>query len=152
MLKRGPLRCEPSGYRILRFGREEERQGSTTDGDTASSATQRVQRPIDLKSGGHLRLRYQAVITPQAKPMRSYINKARALADGDISISATAEAKIYVVADPDFDQGLLLGQVWCDDEKTGQQDKDERSLMALNLFLIVGCMRSLIVKVSTTLR
>ena len=131
--------AEPSGYRILRFGREEELAApSASDDGAIQRSFERIQRPIDLKSGGHLRLRYQAVITPQAKPMRSYINRARALADGDIPISSTAEAKIQVIADPDFDQGLLIGQVWCDEDKNGQQDEGEQGLIGAKIYFDSG--------------
>ena len=130
--------AEPSGYRIIRFGRDQELTDQPSDDDSNTDAAQRVQRPIDLKAGGHLRLRYQAVIGPQAKPMRSYTNRARALADGDIPISAVAEAKVQVIADPDFDQGLLLGRVWCDEDKDGLQDQGERGLIGAKIYFDSG--------------
>lgn len=124
--------AEPSGNRILRFGRDEEVIDERTD------TVRRVQTPLDLKAGAHLRLRYQVVIGPQAKPLRSYTNRARVLADGDIPISAVAKAKIQVVADPDFDQGLLLGRVWCDDDKDGLQDEGERGLVGAKIYFDSG--------------
>ena len=137
--------AEPSGYRILRFGRTENlldtpqsTNQSTTQSDANMANPQRLQRPLDLVAGGHLRLRYQVVVGPQAKPLKTYINKARVLADGDIAISATAQAKIQVIADPDFDQGLLLGRVWCDDNKNQQQDDGEKGLMSAKIYFDSG--------------
>jgi uncharacterized repeat protein (TIGR01451 family) len=126
------LAADPSGARILRFGRVEDQI------DGMSGSTKSVQRPVDLKAGAHLRLRYQAVIGPQAKPMRSYTNRARLLADGDIPISSVARAKIQVIADPDFDQGLLLGRVWCDANRDGLPDEGEPGLMGARVYFDSG--------------
>ena len=70
--------------------------------------------------------------------MRSYTNRARLLADGDIPISAVARAEIRVIADPDFDQGLLLGRVWCDANRDGLQGEGEPGLMGARVYFDSG--------------
>ena len=131
--------AEPSGYRILRFGRNQSLiEEEADDSQDPPVNTNRVQRPLDLLAGGHLRLRYQVVVGPQAKPLRTYTNRARVLSDGDVVISETAEAKIQVISDPDFDQGLLLGRVWCDDNQNQKQDEGEKVNVAAKIYFDSG--------------
>ena len=123
---------DPVGARILRFGGEIERE------DQNSGVITKIQRPVDFYAGAHLRLRYQAVIGPNVKPLNSYENRARLLGDGDIPISSVAKAEIRVIADPDFDQGLLLGYVWCDADQDGLHDEGEVPFMGARIYFDQG--------------
>ena len=87
---------DPDGVRILKFG---------VDGSGANL------RPMSLHAGEALRLRYQAVIDASVEPLKTYVNRAQLLAQGNIPISDIATAKVRILADPDFDQGLLLGRI-----------------------------------------
>ena len=117
---------DPLGRRILRFGRFVEVNGAL------------VQRPLDLRAGEALRLRYHTIVSADAEPLTVLHNRALALADGNIPISATAQASIRVLADPDFDQGLLLGRVWCDTDRDGRQQPGEPGLPGARLYLDNG--------------
>ena len=120
------LADDPSGARILRFGRLER----TAEG--------LVLRPFDLRAGERLRLRYQLVVGADAKPNRVYTNRAVLLADGTVPVSRVASAEIRVRPDPIFDQGLLLGKVWCDDDGDGWQDEDERGFSGARVYMDHG--------------
>ena len=50
----------------------------------------------------------------------------------------TAVASIRVAADPDFDQGLLLGRVYCDANEDGQQNEDEPGFAGAQLYMDTG--------------
>ncbi|MEZ4431348.1 MAG: SdrD B-like domain-containing protein [bacterium] len=117
---------DPLGRRILRFGRFVERGG------------QLVQRPFDLRAGEVLRLRYHAIVGADAEPLTVLTNRAVLLADGNIPISAVAEAPVRIVADPDLDLGLLLGRVWCDTDGDGRQEPGEPGLAGARLYLDTG--------------
>jgi uncharacterized repeat protein (TIGR01451 family) len=118
--------ADPTGARILKFGRLERR------------GTQFVQRPVTLKAGQHLRLIYQTVLGADAQPLKRYVNRATLLSEGQIPISATAQAEIRVVADEDFDQGLLLGRVWCDENQNGIQEPTERGVHGARIYFDQG--------------
>ena len=117
---------EPTGARLLKFGRVER------------SGERDVQRPVNLPAGAHLRLRYQAVIGADAKPMKTYTNRATLITEGNVPISAVAKAEIRVIADPDFDQGLMVGRVWCDTNRDGHQTENELGVMGARVYLDNG--------------
>lgn len=117
---------DPTGQRILRFGRFVEEGGRL------------VQRPLDLRAGEALRLRYHTIVSADAEPRRVIHNRAVLLADGNIPISPVAEAAVRIVADEDLDQGLLLGRVWCDADGDGRQSAGERGLAGARLYLDNG--------------
>lgn len=118
--------ADPEGTRILRFGRID-----VVDGEA-------IARPMDLHAGEHLRLRYHVVIGADARPRRVVTNRAQLIADGNIPVSRVAEAALHIVADPDFDQGLLLGRVWCDADRDGERDADEAGVGGARLYLDNG--------------
>jgi uncharacterized repeat protein (TIGR01451 family) len=117
---------DPTGARILRFGQVRVEGGRT------------VQRPMDLHAGEHLRLRYQAVVGADAKPQRNYTNRAVLLAEGNVPVSRTAKATVRVLADPDFDQGFLLGRVYCDANSDGRQSDTEAGLAGARIYMDHG--------------
>jgi len=111
--------------RILDFQRFAQQDGET----------RRV--AMDLHAGEALRLRYQAVVGANVRPRESYTNYATLLSDS-IPVSDTAEAKVRVMADPDFDQGLLLGRVFCDDDGDGRQTEGETGAPGARVYLDNG--------------
>ncbi|MCB9538428.1 MAG: DUF11 domain-containing protein [Myxococcales bacterium] len=117
---------DPTGVRILRFGSVREEAG------------RRVLRPMDLAAGEAIRLRYQAVVGANVKPKRTYTNRATLLADGNVPISRPATADVLVVADPDFDQGLVLGKVFCDADGDGRQGEGEAGTPGVRIFMDTG--------------
>ncbi len=118
--------ADPQGTRILRFGRVD----AVDDGLEA--------RPLDLHAGEHLRLRYHVVVGADARPRTVLTNRAQLLADGNIPVSRVAEAPLRIIADPDFDQGLLLGRVWCDADQDGERGPEEPGLGGVRLYLDNG--------------
>ena len=118
----------PFGTRILRFG-----QTVAEDGEA-------VQRGFDLHAGEALRLRYQVVVDVRAKAKSTLTNRAVALADGSVPISDEAQADILIVPDADFDQGIILGRVWCDADRDGRQGEGELGLGGVRLYLDDGVM------------
>jgi len=121
---------EPVGVRLLSFGRQVPRSSGAGGG--------LIQRSIDLKAGAHLRLRYQVALGVNVKPQRSYTNRATLITDGNVPLSLTAKAQIRVLSDPDFDQGLLIGRVWCDQDENGALNDGERGLPGARLYLDNG--------------
>jgi len=96
--------------------------------------------PFDLPAGATRRLRYQAVVTGQARPNRDYSNRATLLSLSHHPLSRTAEATVRVLPDPDFDQGLLLGRVFCDLDGDGEQQEGEPGLPGVRLYLDTGAL------------
>ncbi|MCA9544943.1 MAG: DUF11 domain-containing protein [Myxococcales bacterium] len=117
---------DPVGARLLRFGRVAQEGGRT------------VLRALDLHAGEHLKLRYQTVVGADARPREEYTNRATLLTDGNVPISRTARATVRVLADPDFDQGLVLGRVWCDADGDGRQQPGEPGLPGVQLYMDHG--------------
>lgn len=118
---------DPEGIRILRFDRLIDLPGVGL-----------VRRPLDLNAGEALRLRYHTVVGADTRPRRILRNRAQLLADGNIPVSRVAEAAVRIVADPDFDQGMLLGRVWCDEDGDGRQTTPERGLAGVRVMLDSG--------------
>lgn len=117
---------DPSGARILRFGRNR-----IVDGETVVGS-------MDLNAGESLRLRYQVSLGGNVKAREVYTNRATLLTDGNIPISRTAKADVRVMPDADFDQGFLFGKVWCDADGDGKQTEGERGLAGVRLYLDNG--------------
>ncbi len=105
-----------------------------------ASKTGRLMRfgPFPLGAGESMRLVYQVAVGLSSKP-GVYENLA-VLKDrgfsGDLSNRDTA--RLIVVPDPDLDQGLLLGKVYCDHDKDGWQDKGERGVAGARIYLDNG--------------
>ncbi len=117
---------DPKGEaRLLKFGRFLEKDGSLQ------------QVGMELHAGEALRLRYQAVVGANVRPRAIYTNHATLMV-GATPISKTASADVRVMADPDFDQGLLLGRVWCDADGNGKQTGGEPGVPGARVYLDNG--------------
>ena len=95
--------------------------------------------PFDLPSGGRLELRYFAVLGSSTEPGRRYTNTAIARhgTTGE-ALSRSDEVQIRVDYDPVFDEGVLLGKVYCDDNGDGRQQRGERGLPGARVYLDAG--------------
>lgn len=116
----------PDDVNILRFGVVRQEDG------------RRVLRPFDLAAGEHIRVRYQMVVGANAKPKKRYTNRAVVLADGSVPVTRVARATVRVIADPIFDQGVLLGRVFCDIDGDGKQQEGERGLPGARVYMDHG--------------
>jgi uncharacterized repeat protein (TIGR01451 family) len=94
---------------------------------TFDPAEARILRfPVEINAGEALRLRYQAALGANVKARAVYTNRAQLLlAGGNVPISRVATADVRVVPDADFDQGALIGKVFCDTDADGQQSEGE---------------------------
>jgi uncharacterized repeat protein (TIGR01451 family) len=110
------LADDPGGSTQLRFG-EVRREGGRN-----------VLRPLSLRAGSHLRLRYQAVIGANVQPRQRYTNRARLLSSEGTPLGADATAAVVVVSDPDLDQSVLIGKVFCDADADAEQGPGEPGL------------------------
>jgi uncharacterized repeat protein (TIGR01451 family) len=110
------LADDPGGSTQLRFG-EVRREGGRN-----------VLRPLSLRAGSHLRLRYQAVIGANVQPRQRYTNRARLLSSEGTPLGPDATAAVVVVSDPDLDQSVLIGKVFCDADADGEQGEGEAGL------------------------
>lgn len=77
----------------------------------------------DLKSGETLVLRYTLTPTGNAKP-GDHDNVAHAQVDG-VRVSRDAMATVRLMSDPLFDESVVVGKVFCDDDGNGIQSPGE---------------------------
>lgn len=96
--------------------------------------------PVDLPAGATLTLVYQVVVGANVKINREYENRAVVVNDGNVVISNEDRAKVLVVPDPIFDQGSLIGKVFCDKNKNGWQDQKlgETGVEGVRIYLDSG--------------
>jgi uncharacterized repeat protein (TIGR01451 family) len=95
--------------------------------------------PFDLKSGGTATLVYQAVVGLDARE-GIYENLARLVVPGLLAQTGTLEARarVRVVNDPIFDQGLLFGRVFCDRDGDGRPGPNEEGVFGARIYLDTG--------------
>jgi uncharacterized repeat protein (TIGR01451 family) len=107
---------------------------------TFDPAEARILRfPVEINAGEALRLRYQAALGANVKARAVYTNRAQLLlAGGNVPISRVATADVRVVPDADFDQGALIGKVFCDTNTDGLQSEGEVGLAGVRLYLDTG--------------
>lgn len=107
---------------------------------TFDPAEARILRfPVEINAGEALRLRYQAALGANVKARAVYTNRAQLLlAGGNVPISRVATADVRVVPDADFDQGALIGKVFCDTNTDGLQSEGELGLAGVRLYLDTG--------------
>ena len=117
---------DPAGDTRLRFGR------ITQEGGRA------VLRPLTLPAGGHLRLRYQLVVGPNVRPRETYRNRAQLVASDGTALSPPTTAEVVVVSDPDLDQSVVIGKVFCDVDGDGTQGPGEMGLPGAMVFADSG--------------
>ncbi|MCA9523905.1 MAG: DUF11 domain-containing protein, partial [Myxococcales bacterium] len=94
--------------------------------------------PLDLPAGATLTMLYQVVVGSSVQLKKEYENRAVVTNDGGVLISNEDTAKVKVVPDPIFDQGTLIGKVFCDANKNGWQDKGEEGLDGVKIYLDNG--------------
>lgn len=117
------LKAAPRGELTLEFGRQVEGQVE----------------PLSLGAGQTLELQYQLVAGVDVEPGREYTNRAILVtADGSSPISNEDTAKVRVVNDPIFDEGLVLGKVFCDTNGDGWQDEGEPGIYRARVYLDNG--------------
>lgn len=114
--------ADPTGSTVLRF---------------ALTSNARP-RPFSLGRGEKLVIRYQTVAGLEARPGRSYHNRAQVLSETDAPLSATVEREIRVEEDGFFDQGLLLGKVFCDADGDGWQQPGEPGIAGARVYIDTG--------------
>ena len=117
---------DPTGATTLRFGHVETENGRN------------ILRPLDLDAGQHLRLRYQLVVGANTRPRETYRNHARVLSDIGAPLTGEATADVLVTEDPDLDLGLLIGKVFCDADRNGEQGQGESGLPGVVLMSDTG--------------
>jgi hypothetical protein len=97
-----------------------------------------VLRPLTLPAGGHLRLRYQLVVGPNVRPREVYRNRAHLVDSEGRPLTEPATAEVVIVSDPDLDQSVLIGKVFCDDDADGLQGTGEAGLPGAMVFADSG--------------
>lgn len=99
---------------------------------------------FDLPAGGKVLLVYQAVVGLDARE-GSHENDAVLVGPGDVEVSNHDRALVRVVNDPEFDQGYLVGRVFCDGNGDGEfdtagksKDRADRPIMGAKVYIDTG--------------
>ncbi|MCG3173396.1 MAG: hypothetical protein GMKNLPBB_01593 [Myxococcota bacterium] len=100
---------DPEGAELLRFG------------------------PYVLPASSSVTLRYQLVAGSGVKP-GEYVNRAIVQGDGGAVYSNEARATVRVIQDPVFDQNMITGKVFCDDDGDGFQDDGEPGIGGARIY------------------
>ena len=96
-------------------------------------------QPLSIPPNADLEIRYQLVIGSSAEPGTTARNRAELRsADGGIQLSNVDVADVRIDYDPVFDQGTLIGKVWCDTDGDGRQDRGEPGLPGARVYLDAG--------------
>lgn len=120
--------AEPEGELTLNFGVQPDPD------DVGARPT-----PLSIGAGQTLELQYQLVVGTDAKPGKEAINRATLVsADGNAQLSNTDEARVRVTFDPIFDQGVVLGKVFCDADGDGWQDEGEGGVYRARIYMDNG--------------
>ncbi len=107
---------EPTSGHPLRFGVVETQNG------------RRRARPLDLRAGEALRLRWQMNVRADQAPITRVGMGLRAVQWDDAPLTERVSVGLAVDADPVFDRGFALGRVFCDDDGDAQLDPGEHGL------------------------
>jgi uncharacterized repeat protein (TIGR01451 family) len=95
--------------------------------------------PLELPGESELEIRYQLVLGSETEPGESYVNYVELQsADGGALLAEPASATVRVDYDPVFDQGVLIGKVFCDVDGDGRQQRGERPLPGARIYLDTG--------------
>jgi uncharacterized repeat protein (TIGR01451 family) len=92
--------------------------------------------PFDLASGGTAVVVYQTAIGVDTRE-GVYENVAQLYAGG-APASNSDSARVRVVNDPIFDQGLLIGRVFCDQDGDGKPGPNEPGVFGARVYLDTG--------------
>ena len=114
--------ADPAGATLLRF----------------ASMRRGKPEPLTLRSGETLRVRYQTVAGLGVRPGQRYRSRIRVVGASDEPLSPEVVTELRVESDPLFDEGLLLGKVFCDANANGWQDPGEKGLSGVRIYLDTG--------------
>ncbi|MBI5527800.1 MAG: DUF11 domain-containing protein [Deltaproteobacteria bacterium] len=127
------LRFIQNSARLYRAVNGKEKADTTVD---AAGAAEISFGAISIGASETVRLRYEAVVGLEAKT-GVLNNRARLYIEGR-AVDVDASAPVRVVEDPIFDQGLLIGKVFCDSNGNGAQDPGEDGLGGARVFMDTG--------------
>jgi uncharacterized repeat protein (TIGR01451 family) len=117
------LRVGARGTQLLEFG-------ALQDGELV---------PLSIPARSDVVLRYHLVIGSSVEPGTRARNRALLRAqDGGVVLSNTAQADLRIDYDPVFDQGTLIGRVYCDDNGDGRHSRGERGVPGARIYLDNG--------------
>jgi uncharacterized repeat protein (TIGR01451 family) len=105
-----------------------------------AGASGRVMRfgPLPMGAGESLKLIYQCAVGLDTR-QGSYRNRAVLRDEGlTTTLSNRDEAVLLVEPDPDLDQGLLIGRVFCDVNKNGRVDQGDYGVRNARVYLDNG--------------
>ncbi|MCK5800403.1 MAG: hypothetical protein KAI47_24605, partial [Deltaproteobacteria bacterium] len=109
-------------------------------GSLITSKTGRILHmgPFPLGAGEIVRMVYQVAVGLESKP--GVYEILAVLKDNGYAaeLSNRDTARLLVVPDPELDQGLLLGKVFCDKDKDGRQDRGEVGVAGAKVYLDNG--------------
>ena len=125
---------------IMTNGRQQEAllvNGSTDPSRGTSGVLLRFGK-YDLRAGDTVILRYQTVVGSSVR-VGEYWNTAVTLNnDGSKTLSEEDRVMVRVKYDPIFDQGLLLGKVFCDQNGNGWQDPGDEGVAGARIYMDTG--------------
>ena len=136
-------RLRPGGSCVAPEVERKDTDGSRACLDRSAPVTSKTGRllrfgPFPLGSGEAVRLIYQLAIGLDSKPgvyENLAVLKDRGLAS---ELSNRDVARLTVLPDPDLDQGLLLGKVFCDKNGDGRQQGGEHGVAGARIYLDNG--------------
>jgi uncharacterized repeat protein (TIGR01451 family) len=95
--------------------------------------------PLSIPAQSELEIRYQLVVGSSTEPGTRATNRAQLrAADGGILLSNADSVSVRIDYDPVFDQGTIIGKVYCDENGDGRQNQGERPLSSGRIYLDVG--------------
>lgn len=139
----------PQGFRLFRLSPRVLRSDGKTvlaridpgaqNGNLGTQLPRRVYRfgPFDVPARTTLTLKYQVAVGRQLKP-GEYINVAHVTNGSGGRLTEYARAMVRIVYDPIFDQGTVIGKVFCDKNKNRWQDKGDVGVPGIRLYLDNG--------------
>ncbi|WP_428268465.1 hypothetical protein [Haliangium sp.] len=115
------------------------RAGADFDDGGSGGGSRRLLRlgPFDLDSGARLVVSVPATVALDA---RAGIHELRAAVvdAGGVALAPEARTRLELATDPDLDEGMILGRVFCDDDGDGRRDAEERGLLGARVVLDTG--------------
>jgi len=94
--------------------------------------------PVDLMGRTELELRYQLVVGPSTRFGQANNRALARTAAGQVAVSNVAEAGVEVRPETLFDDGTVVGKVFCDQNADGWQDSNEEGVFGVRVMLDNG--------------